>query len=133
MRKNKITRPRRIVHIIFPPMCDQNGVCGYIGGLARQCGYRKRDGISISNGTIRDQNGLRLQHSRYAVNHETAHQLGADHVTDETVMNTDMLKFVDKYGEMMNWNPVAIPQINECIYSAPAKTKHRLHVRRPIL
>lgn len=106
-RGQNVMRPRRMVHVVFPPMAGS-----FMGGVAFVCSYRTRHFLSISNMKIQKypltlnpdgtllypDNPSRIPHDETVFEHESRHTLGARHDSrGENIMRSDALYLVDKF------------------------------------
>jgi hypothetical protein len=131
-KKRKLMRPRRMMHVVFPPMAG-----GYMGGLAYTCSYRTRHFLSISNmkiatkvdvdemGNIIYPDGMnRLLHDETVFEHESRHTLGASHdPSGVNIMRSDALYLVDEFFPLPTFDK-AKAEIKACL-KAPKNKRIR--------
>ena len=121
---------KTIVHIVTDALVGENGE-RYIGGLSPVCPKQVIDRVSTSAWKDKTSEGLdRIEHSKIALWHEVAHQLGAKHDDSNcNIMNSDAMGCFSKtdLGKAfyLNWNKKAVHQVRHCNNIALIKRKKR--------
>ena len=102
--------------VITPPMWD--GEKYWLAGLASGvCTVGRERGVATSDAEYYNSSGMaRLLHSEYAAYHESAHLLGAQHVTTPvgTLMDPAALAYII-YGTQLPIAPVTVSQVRNCL------------------
>lgn len=129
-----LMKPRRMVHVVFPPMAG-----GYMGGVAFTCSYRTRHFLSISNMKINKypltfdsegnlvypENPSRIPHDETVFDHESRHALGARHDSrGPNVMRSDALYLVDQFFPLPTFDK-AKAEIKACLKAPKNKRLRR--------
>lgn len=124
----KWLRRDRAIHFITPRTLEgymvgwSSGVCTYKSGrtflfqLANGRFQRRGGAVSYSTAQFANISGQpRLEHSIEGVRHEIGHDIGAGHISSQTVMNPDPLGLREKFQSDLRWDEQSIEQINKCL------------------
>lgn len=126
--KRGYLRRNRLIHFLTPRTLD-----GYMVGFSSgACTYKMRDsftfknlrtgklftrGGAVSYSTAQLANSLgqgRFQHSIVGALHEIGHDIGAEHVLSNTVMNPAAYAVFDEIGPLA-WDQTSLSEIYQCL------------------
>lgn len=121
-------RRNRVIHYITPRTIEglmvgwSSGVCTYkkaksfLFQLANGRMETRGGAVSYSTGQYKNTEGwARLEHSWHGALHEIGHDIGAGHVSSDTVMNTAALSIYQRLQSPLGWDDASVVQIKECL------------------
>lgn len=92
-RRERLIPPGGMAHVLGPAVTD--GTAYYSWGMASIYSYGTESAVSVSSSvTLNYSGGSGFWRSVNGALHETAHTMGAEHVTTPTIMNRDPLSLV---------------------------------------